>query len=478
MNSVDDTFAATLDSVGKNGLVSPNDLRSVADFLNYYFQNNRPQKFFSVKKNLLLNFASLLDLCSDPFDGINFTSSFFLFNYTQTSDFTDVQIGIHNFIAIPYLIWLKRKFKQINVEPLEFEKGNNIVYVVRHAVTSGLYAPGQTAYIQTKALLESGHNVKVLAIGNIDEKFVSLNKDFDRFELSRIDPNLPIKNRFNALRDYVKKVRPKLIFTEIEFDVLSALDIAGCSSPIFFMSAGYYNLPWYTKLGLFEVLMKNRVTQREKDVFSFPMSVDVDVLAQQKPQSIIEEMKATLGINKEDIIFGCFARKEKFSASYIDFCIHVLDKVPHSKLLIAGPNDDSFIKIKLEKFIKLGRAIILGPSDVHILGRIVNIGLETFPLASGSSILELMAKRIPVVTITKFEDTDIHKNLRVPELVFKNEEKALEKIIQLLQSKTLRMELGRAAFEIINREQKNNQSSFVEIIEKQLSNHQSKEILD
>ena len=469
MNSVDSTFAAALQNIGQEGKVYPNDLRTVVDFLNYYFQNNRPQKYFEVKENLLYNFSSLLEMYADPFEGINFTSNFFLFNYTQTSDFTEVQIGIHNFVAVPYLIWLKRKLRQLNIKPLSFRKSDEIVYVVRHAMTSGLYAPGQSAYIQTKALLESGYHVSVLAIGNVDENFTSLSKVFDNFDIARIDPSLPLKNRFYLLRDFVEKRRPKLILTEIEFDVVSALDIAGCSSPIFFMSAGYYNLPWYSKLGLFEILKKNKVTQRDKDVFYFPMSVDIEILAQQRPASAIKEMKVSLGIENEDVVFGCFARKEKFSDSYLDFCIRVLEQVPYSKLLIAGPNDDNNIKVKLKNFINDGRAIVLGPSDVHVLGGVIDIGFETFPLASGSSIMELMAKSVPVLTVTQFEETNIHEKLRVAELVYHDEELAFEKMLELFKSSTLRKEMGSAAFTLMNNEQKNSQSNFVKIVGKQLS---------
>ena len=52
---------------------------------------------------------------------------------------------------------------------------------------------------------------------------------------------------------------------------------------------------------------------------------------------------------------------------------------------------------KLKQFSNEGRAIVLPFVDVNIVGHCIDLGIDTFPLHSGYSVLELMAKNIPVL---------------------------------------------------------------------------------
>ena len=59
---------------------------------------------------------------------------------------------------------------------------------------------------------------------------------------------------------------------------------------------------------------------------------------------------------------------------------------------------------------------MLPVSNVHVLGHCVNLGIDTFPTHSGFSVLELMAKGVPVVA-KKGANNHINLRQRVPELV-------------------------------------------------------------
>ena len=106
---------------------------------------------------------------------------------------------------------------------------------------------------------------------------------------------------------------------------------------------------------------------------------------------------------------------------------------PNIKFIIAGPNDRDIVFNELKNFIKSRRVILLGRSNVHLLGHCINIGIDTFPTHSGFSVMEIMAsKGIPVVS--KLDEQMISfgiENQRVKSLTLDNEDE-LVKLINIL----------------------------------------------
>ena len=84
----------------------------------------------------------------------------------------------------------------------------------------------------------------------------------------------------------------------------------------------------------------------------------------------------------------------------------------------------------LRRYILNKQAIVLGFSDIHILGNCCNVFLDTIPFPCGFSAVEIMAKGKPVVSI-KHNNLHNYKNSRVKNLILENEEKLNECLNEL-----------------------------------------------
>ena len=133
-------------------------------------------------------------------------------------------------------------------------------------------------------------------------------------------------------------------------------------------------------------------------------------------------------------MIGTFSRYEKISEEYLNLVSQILSQNSSRKIIIAGTNDRSKAENKLKKFINRKQAIILGFSDIHILGNCCNVFLDTIPFPCGSSAIEIMAKGKPVLSIQQLNLAN-YKKSRVPELILKDEEK-LNKVIEKLENDT------------------------------------------
>ena len=114
---------------------------------------------------------------------------------------------------------------------------------------------------------------------------------------------------------------------------------------------------------------------------------------------------------------------EKFKQPFLQFVERLLKHNSKIKFIIAGPNNRDLVFNELKKFIETKRVILLGRSNVHLLGHCINIGIDTFPTHSGFSIMEIMAKGIPVVS--KLDEQMISfgiENQRVKSLTLDNED--------------------------------------------------------
>ena len=136
-----------------------------------------------------------------------------------------------------------------------------------------------------------------------------------------------------------------------------------------------------------------------------------------------------------------FARMEKFSDEFANVLLAVLERTKNTKILIAGPNDSSLVVRSFSKYFKDQRALVLGESDTQILGNCVDIGLDTFPTHSGFSMLELMAKGVPVVSKND-EGIDGYWRHRLPGLLCSNDEEVIDRLCELSDDEKLRIEFS------------------------------------
>ena len=398
----------------------------ICNAVNFYFKNGRPRLFREIEVKIRSRFRELLANLSIE-EGIEYTDLFFLLSYNIADDARLCQTDIHDDICMSYLTWLKDQ--RVNIE---FSKGQleekHIMFVCRHATTAGGYAPGMSVYTFSKALAMVGYKVSILAMGNIDNRFYEYGQSNHSIELFQVNEG-EIAKRLQGVLSVIQKVKPSVILTEIEFGVPAFLSIQNLPIPIIYLSPGYYNLPWYDRIGLTDTLSKSPISTYANKFFEIPTYVDMDILSPPVDVNLIEDMRQKLGFSKMDIVLGAFARMEKFAPQFLDMLCEIMSQNKSIKILLAGPNDKDRVVQHLKPFIEEERCVVLGPSDVHVLGHILNFGIDTYPNHSGFTLNELMAKGVPV--LTKWTETiDANWEMRIPDLIFETKDAISEFILK------------------------------------------------
>ncbi len=460
-----------LEDIFDNETLSDKSYHYYVSILIYYFNNNRPQKFRKLLPNFWKLFPKTLSFGSIH-QGIDLANLAFTFSYTLcTNDYLTIQNDIRRNIADPYFDWVQKKSKEVGFKKIIFSNFNNrVLIIVRHANTRGMYAPGSLTYTYAKALLKHNYCVDIITIGYTDENFKDFANSNENISLYQIDHfNNKNKNYFETykkFKNFIEEFKPVYILTEIEFDVTSLISIVGCSCPIIYMSAGFYDLPWYDLIGIPLTTDISKNFERKNSSFIYPVYFEMDLMNPKVDQNLIIEAKNKLGFSEKDIIISSFARMEKFSKKYCELCVELLNNNQNIIFLFSGPNDPSLLLNELDKYIKLNRVFVLPESDVHILGNLSHIGLETFPLTSGASVVELMAKGKPVLTMRN-PNQDENLKYRINDLVCSNKKDVIEKINLLISDKKFYQECSKKSKELVIAHQRPN--DLIDSIEKALS---------
>lgn len=404
------------------------DCLEICSAVNFYFTNGRPRLFRDVEPKIRSRFKEILANLTVE-EGIAYTDNFFLLSYNMADDARMGQKDIHDDICMSYLEWLQNQ--NVNIE---FSKGqldkNHILFLCRHATTAGGYAPGMSVYTFSKALTMVGYKVSVLAMGNIDQRFNAFARANPNVELFQVNDK-QISKKLQGVLSVIQEVKPGIILTEIEFGVPAFLSIQKLPIPIIYLSAGYYNLPWYDRIGLTDTLSQNPISTYKDKFFEIPTYVDMDILSPSVDINVINDARQHLGFSRMDLVVGAFARMEKFSPEFLEMLCKMMLENGRIKTLLAGPNDKDRVVQHLKPFIEEGRCVVLGASDVHVLGHLLTFGIDTFPNHSGFTLNELMAKGVPV--LTKWTETiDANWKMRMPELIFKTENELLSFVSQTL----------------------------------------------
>lgn len=457
---MDEKIKKSVDFLNQLALVPKIDLdhvKIVAEMLNNYFGvYNRSQSFRGAETAISKRFGDMLNLL-DREQGLIFTGQFFLFCYTLTLNYKDVQKSIFENVAVPFRKWAKREWQFLQPSVGKIQKDREVVFICRHAVTKGGYAPGSSIFTFAKALLDVGESVTILCLGNYSDEFIKLEKSYPRMKFLGLEQTPPAA-RLLTIIELLKLLKPKVVLTEIEFDVVSILSILNPKVPVIFLSPGYYNLPWFDKIGLTDNLSDDPIGERTADFFEIPTYVSEEILNPKIPESEISNLKAELGLKDNDFVIGSFARMEKFQSQFLEVLLQSLKRSECIKVILAGPNDSSPIKNYLSEFIEKRRVIILPSSDVHLLGNCLHLGIDTFPTHSGFSILELMAKGIPVVA-KKDKEMDALWKQRLPELMRKDDGDLIDLICQLSRDSKLHNDFSCKTKQFMKSE--NNDEKFV-----------------
>ena len=448
--------------------ILPEDSEELVRFLDRYFgEHGRNPIFRRICLDISPRFSEFLSHF-DLTNGTAFASRFFLFSYTllgQDAFISGGQNEIYTNVALPFQKWVEDKGENFNNLINEIEEGADYVFICRRAITSGLYAPGKSIYTYVKTLLERGEDVWVIALWAVDDKFLNLQNQYSKLRISALFRNNLDVNLI-AVIEILKLVKPKVIITETEFELPSILAILNKKIPMIYMAQGYYNVPWYDRIGYSTDLGEKHKGRQTEDFFDTPFWISRDISGPKCDERKLADLKQELGLKHHDFVIGSFAQMQKFSEPFLEFLNTILRKEISLKVLLAGPGDDSLVRSKLIEFIGQGRAIILPTVDVNLVGYCLDLGIDTFPSHSGYSVLELMAKNIPVLA-KKDVQLGITESYRLPETLMSTEAEISELISELIHDKAKLAEYKNKTDEFMKLTEKSD--LFLEVLDSSLN---------
>ena len=403
---------------------SPNHkikINELMKFLEFYFVNGRPKKFIKYENELRnLVYELMFEMSLEEL--LYVIPNYYQFCYTVSieDDYLLNQKKISEHLLVPFSKTLKKKLNQLNFKPLVYDVfEDRYVIVCRHAVTTGMYAPGSAIYSITSGLLDLGKTIVLITLGNIDHQFVKLQKKNSKLTiLKKDDVSTPLKQLIN-LRVICQKFRPSKIITEMPVNIGVALYYSKITSKVLYWSPGFTHVPWFDKVLLVPELLNENLLKTNKFV-EVPKSLNFELINPDVNYKLVKNFKKEKLIEEADFVMGTFSRYEKISESFLELVFNLLKINKNRKIIIAGTNDNSRAKKKLKRFIENKQAIILGFSDVHILGNCCDVFLDTFPFPCGFSAIEIMSKGKPVVSINQ-PNLSNYKKSRVNKLILENE---------------------------------------------------------
>ena len=395
-------------------------------FLYFYFNNNRPQNFINYEKELTKFLPEIMSKMS--FDDLLYIiPNYYQFCYTITlnQNYLVAQNKILKNLLNPFSKILISRLNELRIEPLKYNlNDDNYVIFCRHAITTGMYAPGSVIYSITSGLLKKQKKVVLVSLGNIDQRFVDLQKSNPSLILVKKKKDSTSYEQLITLRDICKTMRPVKVITEMPLNIGTALYYSKVSSKIMYWSPGFTHVPWFDNILLVPELVNKNLMKNKKYV-EIPKSLNFELLNPKINLKHLNEFKNKYFISKSDFVIGTFSRYEKISKEYLDLVSKILSENSSRKIIISGTNDRSLAENKLKIFIARKQAIVLGFSDIHILGNCCNVFLDTIPFPCGSSAIEIMAKGKPVLSLQQTNLAN-YKKSRVSELILKDEEELIQ----------------------------------------------------
>ena len=445
----------------ENPTIIKNELHK---FLNYYFDNGRPKDFIKYVNDLFKVSSKILQACNLN-ELLTYIPNLYQFFYTITLNnyYLDSQKNICNKLLIPFSKVLLATLSQNNFKNITYKvEENHYLLICRHAVTIGMYAPGSIIYSITSELIKKKKKVILVSFGQVDRKFLTLQKVNVNFSiLTPQKDSTPLKQLENLIH-ICKVLKPIKIITEMPVNIVTALYYINISSKILYWSPGFTEVPWFDKVMLIpEIASKKKL--KEKRNILIPRSINFDLLNPKIDIEVINDFKKKYNFTNKNFILGTFARYEKISLQFLEIISYLLVKNHHRKIILAGSNDNNDVKKFLRKFVHNEQAIILGESNVHILGNACDVFVDTIPFPCGSAALEMMAKGKPVIGIES-ENLADYKKSRLQNLMVKNKFLLNDVLIKLEKNKNFYTNMSKDS--IIIARNWDNSSEIVKIIEK------------
>jgi hypothetical protein len=182
----------------------------------------------------------------------------------------------------------------------------------------------------------------------------------------------------------VKRIAPVQIYLELGFDAWRAPNIEFC-----FQS--------------FSVRWKELVNSPDRCA-RLPLIDHIDFLAPERSLAEIDALRKTIHAvlpdgQTPDIIYGFFGRMTKVTLPWLKLLVRILQATPRAVGYIGGGGGQSPIVENFLRTSSVANRIVYQPRyvDGHIVGRVINVFLDTFPFPGSLACLECQAKGVPVV---------------------------------------------------------------------------------
>jgi len=430
---------------------SPNHkfkINELMKFLECYFNNGRPKEFIKYENELKTLVNELMFEMSFE-ELLNVIPNYYQFCYTVSIEDNSLlnQSKISEHLLVPFSKMLKKTLNQLNFKPLFYDVfEDRYVIICRHAVTTGMYAPGPAIYSIITGLLDLGKTIVLVTIGNVDHQFIKLQKNNSRLTILKKDDVSTSFIQLINLRKICQNFRPTKIITEMPVNIGTALYYSKITSKVLYWSPGFTHVPWFDKVLLVPELVNKKLLKTSKFI-EVPRSLNFELINPNVNHKLVKRFKQEKLFLESDFVMGTFARYELISEAFLELVFNLLKINKNRKIIIAGTNDSSKAKKKLKKFIDNKQAIILGFSDVHILGNCCDVFLDTIPYPCGFSAIEVMAKGKPVLSINQ-PNLSNYKKSRVNKLIFENEEDLNECLIKLENNSKFYNEMSEKSIKI------------------------------
>jgi glycosyltransferase involved in cell wall biosynthesis len=243
---------------------------------------------------------------------------------------------------------------------------------------------------------------------------------------------------------------------------LAAANLPGPRPPIVFENHADHN--YWLGLGAADIVMDHRAAAQELTrhmrgvaahrVGLLPLPIDTP-----RPSVSRAEIRRRMRLGPEDVFGISVANASKmrplWGEGFDRLLVPALEANPKLTVMLVGPTDAETWNSALSRFP--GRMFHLGvKSDVSGLLAAADIYLDSFPVSSGTSILEAAAMGLPLLSLQPYEGplTIFHANS--PGLTgtghdARTPEEYLKRLRELIMRPTLRHESGRRARQLVQR---------------------------
>jgi len=181
-----------------------------------------------------------------------------------------------------------------------------------------------------------------------------------------------------------KRMAPAQLYLEMGFDAWRAPNIEFCFQ--------CFSVRWET------------LTDTPDRCLRLPLVDHLDFLAPERDPAAIEALRREVhGVlpdgKRPDVIYGFFGRMTKVTQPWLDLVERILLATPRAVCFIGGGGGQSPIVDDFLKRSPVASRIVYHNRyvDGHIVGRVIDVFLDTFPFPGSLACLECQAKGVPVV---------------------------------------------------------------------------------